>query len=259
MLRYDNKIPFLVERNIGRGRVLMFSSGMFSSWNDLPRKNAIWLVDRVLRSRLEFTLPERNVESSSAPLIVPIRSTERNAPYVLIRPDGNRQPLEVERIGRDEFGVQVGDFSERGIYRVAVHDPLSTADEPTEKSAADTKAKSDVGSDKSAPDKAAADKTAAAPARKTVEQLIAANGPAAESELASIDEAQLTARLKASAGAAGPPPFRWVARGQPISLSGAEVWGQDTWWWLILALLSCLLIEMLILAWPALMTKREAS
>ena len=218
----------------------------------------------MLRSRLEFTLPERNVDSSSAPLIVPIRSTERNAPYVLIRPDGNRQPLEVERIGRDEFGVQVGDFSERGIYRVAVHDPLSTADEPTEKPAADAKAKPDSASDKnaadkSAPDKAAADKTAAVPARKAVQELIAANGPAAESQLASIDEAQLTARLKASAGAAGPPPFRWVARGQPISLSGAEVWGQDTWWWLILALLSCLLIEMLILAWPAVMTKREAS
>src|SRR5207237_7365067 len=40
-LRYDNRTPFLVERQIGRGRVLLFTSGFLSPWNDLPTKNAI--------------------------------------------------------------------------------------------------------------------------------------------------------------------------------------------------------------------------
>ena len=47
----------LVQRDIGRGRVIMLTSGFFSDWNDMPSKNAVWLVDRILRSRIESTLP----------------------------------------------------------------------------------------------------------------------------------------------------------------------------------------------------------
>jgi hypothetical protein len=258
-LRYDNRVPFLVERNIGRGEVLMFSSGFFSSWNDLPRKNAIWMVDRILRSRLEYTLPDRNVDTSATPVFVPVNAAERNEPFVLIRPDGKQQPLEVQRVGRDEFGVEVGDFAERGIYHVALHSPQSAADLPPE-------APADKGADKTA-DKASPDKTGpaklpvASPGQpKDREEVIAANGPASESELASIDEAALATRLKGTAGSdTSALNYRWVGRGEPISLSGAEVWGQDTWWWLILLLLLALLVEMAILAWPAIKAAREAS
>jgi hypothetical protein len=33
--------PFLVERRIGRGKVIFASSGVLSSWNTLPKTNAI--------------------------------------------------------------------------------------------------------------------------------------------------------------------------------------------------------------------------
>ena len=97
----------------------------FSSWNDLPTKNAIWLIDRILRSRIEYTLPERNVDTSSKPIVVPINAAERNEQFYLVRPNGKEQLLEVERIGRDEFGVTVSDFAQRGLYRVAIRKPQS--------------------------------------------------------------------------------------------------------------------------------------
>ena len=127
-LRYDNQVPFLVERNIGRGRVIMFTSGFFSDWNDMPRKNAVWLVDRILRSRIQSTLPVRNIDTSAAPVMVSVQPSQRNEPFVLVRPGGIEQPLEVERRGRDDFAVAVSDFAQRGIYRIAVRRPDSSAD-----------------------------------------------------------------------------------------------------------------------------------
>src|SRR5262249_8494055 len=58
---YDNQLPFLIERRIGNGEVLMVTSGMFSAWNTLPKTNAMLLMDRILRAHLERTLPERNL------------------------------------------------------------------------------------------------------------------------------------------------------------------------------------------------------
>ena len=66
----------------------MLTSGFFSDWNDLPRKNAVWLVDRILRSRIESTLPERNVDTSAAPVVVNVQPSQRNEPFVLVRPGG---------------------------------------------------------------------------------------------------------------------------------------------------------------------------
>ncbi len=237
-LRFDNQIPFLVERQIGRGRVLLFTSGFLSPWNDLPTKNAVWLIDRILRSRIEWTLPERNVDTSSRPLDVPVSANERNEQFYLVRPSGKEQLLEVERIGRDQFGVTVGDFSQRGLYRVAIRKPQRGAEPAAGKTATKTAA---ITSAKTSPD-----------------ELIAANGPDDESKLVPIDELAAAAKVKGDGGAA-PVNYRWVARGAPISLSGAEVWGQDTWWWLILAVLVCLFVELAILAWPALLERREAA
>ena len=247
VLRYDNQVPFLVERSIGRGRVLFFTSGFLSSWNDLPGKNAIWLIDRILRSRIEYTLPDRNVGTDSRPVVVPVKAVDRNEEFYLVRPGGKEQLLEVERTERDEFGVLVGDLAQRGIYRVAMRGPdESPAATPEEKSSTATAGK--LPASKSPPSKPAPRKFEAA--------LIAANGSAAESQLAAIDEVGLAAKMKPS-GSEAAPHYRWVARGAPISLTGSEVWGQDTWWWLILFVLCCLFIEIGILAWPALAPERE--
>ena len=242
-LRYDNQIPYLVEREIGRGRVLLFTSGFLSSWNDLPSKNAVWLIDRILRSRIEYTLPERNVETSSKPIIVPIDAAQRNEQFYLIRPNSAEQLLEVERIGRDEFGVAVTDFSQRGLYRVAMRSAAGAGD---------------VAANNSPNDKPSNPGAKATSESTPREELIAANGQADESKLAAIDETGVTAKLKAdSQGDAS--RWHWVPRGAPISLTGAEVWGQDTWWWLVLLVLCCLFVELTILAWPSFAPERESA
>jgi hypothetical protein len=232
-----------------------------------------------LRSRIESTLPVRNVDTSAAPVLVNVLPNQRNEPFVLVRPGGAEQPLEVERRGRDDFAVAVSDFAQRGIYRVTVHEPASAGD-----------ANAENNGDKNNVDKTAGDKTGAVNAdgktavggaptsnRKAAwGAVIAANGPADESKLASIDERGLAERMSGAAdvggadsgsptgtaaaktpAVAGTAPasttaarYQWIPRGQPISLTGAEIWGQDTWWWLILTMLVCLLLELTILAWP---------
>jgi hypothetical protein len=284
-LRFDNQVPFLVEREIGRGRVVMFTTGFFSDWNDFPRKGAFWLVDRILRSRIESTLPIRNVDTSAAPIMVNVQPSELKQSFVLVRPGtgselgvaeaqkkGLLQPLEVERHGRDNFVVAVADFAQRGIYRVANVDKNS--DQESADSAGKT-ANDGAGENKEAQGadgKTAADGTPASGGKVVWEAVIAANGPADESKLASIDERGLAERMSGAADAAtpdsgaaassdaaraasvgGPTPaarYQWIPRGQPISLTGAEIWGQDTWWWLLLTVLVCLLLELTILAWP---------
>lgn len=282
-LRYDNQLPFLVQRDIGRGRVIMLTSGFFSDWNDMPRKNAVWLVDRILRSRIESTLPERNVDTSAAPVMVNVQPSQRNEPFVLVRPGGIEQPLEVERRGRDNFVVAVSDFAQRGIYRVAIRRPESAGDSPAEN--ADKNGADKTNDTVAADPKGAVNASATVPAggktstaRKLAwEAVMAANGPMDESKLASIDERGLAERMSgttengnstaagansatsadtakaatvATADSSAGPRYQWVPRGQPISLTGAEVWGQDTWWWLLLAVLACLILELTILAWP---------
>jgi hypothetical protein len=188
------------------------------------------------------------VDTSSKPVVVPINASQRNEQFYLVRPNGKEQLLEVERIGRDEFGVTVSDFAQRGLYRVATRKLASAGDTPAGKP------------DSVAPANGAATANGAAAAKpapaKELDELIAANGPADESKLASIDEAAAAAKLKPE-GQAQPAHFRWVARGEQISLSGAEVWGQDTWWWLILIVLCCLFVELTILAWPSLTQERD--
>jgi hypothetical protein len=250
-LRFDNRTPFLVEREIGRGRVLFFTTGFLSSWNDFPGKNAFWLMDRILRGRIEATLPERNVGTASKPVIVPIAAAERNESFYLIRPSGKEEMLDVERIGREEFGVAVSDLAQRGLYRVAMRKP-DGAGVPASGGKGDVPASAGR-APASAPPKGGT----SAGAKTRPEELIAANGPADESRLTSIDEAGAIAKLKAQGQTT--TNFRWVARGEPISLTGAEVWGQDSWWWLALAVLSCLLIELTVLAWPSMARQREAA
>jgi hypothetical protein len=112
---YDNKMPFLIQRSLGQGQILFVTTGVMSSWNTLPRENAILLFSRVLRSMLEGTLPTRNLSTVDS-LVLPI--SDRHAMYQLLRPDGSKESLTVDALGSDLFGVTVRPQATRGIYRV---------------------------------------------------------------------------------------------------------------------------------------------
>ncbi len=207
---FDNQIPFIVERAIGQGRVVFMASGMLSPWNTLPKTNAMLMVDRLLRGMLQNTLPTRNLMAVDA-FVLPI--TERNASYSVVRPDGAEQPLSVDALGADLYGVTVRGALDRGVYKVIATKGDGSAD------------------------------ASHAPA-KLWETTFAVNGPGRESEPATLDEPALRQRVGEGLR------YRWVGAGDAISVAGAHVSGQTMWKWLLAAVLGALLVEMAILAWP---------
>ncbi len=125
---FDNNVPFLVQRNIGRGQVLLASSGMLSSWNTLPKTNTILLFDRIMRAMLWQTFPQRNFTSTEQ-FTVPV--TDRNLSYQLTRPDGSIEPLSIDALGADQYGLTIRGMTSRGIYRVSAAKPDASADAQT--------------------------------------------------------------------------------------------------------------------------------
>ncbi len=76
----------------------------------------------------------------------------------------------------------------------------------------------------------------------------AVNGLAAESDLTLLGREGLEERL----GAPGEKGrWRWIGPGEKISLEGAQIRGRDYWKTLITIVLCGLVLEMLVLAWPA--------
>lgn len=145
---------------------------------------------------------------------------DRHALYQLTRPDGGKESLTVDALGSDLFGVTAPPQTARGIYRVTA----------TRIDAAS----GDVGGD------------------RLMDVAFAVNGSERESEPALLDEAGLRERLDGA-------PFRWIGRGEAIRLEGGQVSGQEMWKMILLGVLACLLLEMIVLAWPMLGRSGEPS
>lgn len=217
LARFDNpqKSPYLIERQIGTGRVVFAASGLSSSWNTLLTTNATVIFDRLLRGMIEETLPRRNF-SPRERLTLPLVSDEHDLIVALQRPQtASAEPLDIGYISGEQRGVTISGLYQRGVYRVAAYrsQPVSL--------------------DSSA----AADKP-------LWEVPLAVGGEGDESNLAPLSAAKVD-ELSQSAD------LRFVAQGDEISLAGATIRGQNFWWWLALAaVLGCLIAEMAILAWP---------
>jgi hypothetical protein len=207
---FTNRVPFLVERQIGLGRVLFAASGLQSDWNTLTTTNAVLIYDRLFRSMLMQTLPVRNLATVDE-MLLPIELQDRQCRFVLKRPSGPQEPLTVDALGGELYGIRLRNMSERGIYRVSAYRPVSGG-QPEDDS-------------------------------RLWEIPLAVNGSARESELATVDERGLAERV----GQAG---YRWVAAGDSISLEGANVHGQNLWRVLMSMVLVGLLAELGVLAWP---------
>ncbi len=218
-LEGDNQPPYLVARPIGRGEVIFCASGLASSWSTLPTTNAVVAFDRILRSQMQGTLPERNFAARER-LTLPLPSDEPQLAVSLARPGraSADEPLDVGYIGTAaesgaQRGVTVTNLLTRGIYRVVATRAATSADP-------------EIASD--------------APAWEV--PLVVA-GDAAESDLASLTRNEFD-DLAASG------TLRWIGPSEDISLAGVAIRGQNTWWWLALVVLVLLLVEMTVLAWP---------
>ena len=163
LARFTTGDPMLVERNIGKGRVLFFSSGLSADWSTITQTSAMLLFDRILRGMLASEAPHRSFESADE-IRLPLDSFDR--PFQLQlrvqRPGGEApEPLAVE-----SAGVVIRDAHTPGFYRLtAGQSPILGAE--------------------------ASD----APVWETT---LAVNGPADESRLASVDAKVLSSRTAGS-------------------------------------------------------------
>lgn len=208
---------YLVERSMGRGHVVFASSGLLSNWNTIAQTNAMVLFDRLLRSMIESTLPQRNFESPQQ-IGLPLVKNDRDIAVSLTRPGGEQfpQPLDVGFLRRDTLGVTVDHPLQRGLYRVVAR----KRDEATGRAADDA----------------------------DWELAVTVNGPASESDLRPLTQTQ-------QAELAEHPRLTVLSVGEPISLAGAQTSGQDSWWWLIVAVLLLLACEIAMLTWPVLFAR----
>lgn len=158
---FTNQVPFLVERDLGRGRLIFVSTGLFRDWNILTNTEAVVVFDRMIRHLIQRTLPQRNLESAGR-VVVPVSSELRGATFALVDPNGIEQPVSVDALGGDRHGVAIGNFSARGIWRLV--------------------ARTEPGG---GPGTSA----------RVLDLPFAVNGPAEESELRYLDEAGLRERL----------------------------------------------------------------
>jgi hypothetical protein len=224
----DKRSPYLVSRPVGRGEVLFAASGLASSWSTLATTNAIVAFDRILRSQMQRTLPERNFAARER-LTLPLASEEPNLTVSLARP-GHRdpdEPLDIGYLGGSsasgaERGVTVTNLLSRGVYRIAAtRDTLS----------ADPELADD---------------------RSVWEVPLVVAGDASESDLAPLARDDFE-QLAAGAN------LRWIGPAEDISLAGVAIHGQTSWWWLALAVLLILLAEMAVLAWPTVRPQEVAA
>ena len=228
-----NSVPFMVERKIGQGQVIWFGSGISPRWNTLTVSPAVLCFDRIFRSMLKDTFPERNYTSTER-VEIPITATDRRLSYTLLKPDGAEVPLSVDALGGEEYGLQIYDVSNQGVYTVQAAD-------------------SDVNN---------------AVEKKEWELTFAVASPNQESELTALTTEDFAERVEADNA-------HWIEEGDTLDLSGTHVHAQVLWrplrnlllnlglpveYWklLLLGVLIALVVEMVILALPAIQRRRSA-
>jgi hypothetical protein len=205
---FDNQVPFMVQRKIGRGRVLFVSTGVLQEWNTLPVSHAMLIFDRIFRRMLQESLPARNLASTGR-VMVPVNDELRRARFTLTAPSGREEAVSVDALSSDRYGITLANVTQRGIYRLTAY---ATKETPQ-----------------------------AAPDSKLWTAPLAVNGPAGESDLKLLDERGLAEKI-------GQADYLWTGAGQTISLARAQIYGQDFWEWLILAVIAGGLLELAILA-----------
>ena len=218
--RFTDGTPMFVERQVGRGRVLFFASGIApDDWNTLAKIDAVVMFDRIFRSLVSHTLPRHNFETIR-PIELPVAAKDRDAQFVVTAPGGEPQAIDGEYLRADVFGLVIKDVTRRGIYRVTALEPNA-----------------DVTDDPEAPGVRWQIPLAVGRPERVDDQH-------SESELLPIAEKDFHEKTGDDS------PFTWVAMHDTISLEGGQVSGQDLWWWLIVLVFVSLLVEWLVIAWP---------
>lgn len=114
--RFDDGAPALLERRVGNGRVLMWTSSLDLEWNDLPLKSVFLpFVHRMATSLAAYRdtpswLTVGEVLEPARPAAVP-GVARPVSPRVVLTPSG-------ERVALDGEGPDVLELTEQGFYEV---------------------------------------------------------------------------------------------------------------------------------------------
>jgi Aerotolerance regulator N-terminal/von Willebrand factor type A domain len=111
-----DELPYLVERRMGAGRVLLFTSGISSNWNLLRSSPGIAMLHRICGRLLEETYDQRNFAAGDA-IRFPIEKP-RGTNLTLVSPTGERSPVNVEAIAQGAFGIDLRQPGVAGLYQV---------------------------------------------------------------------------------------------------------------------------------------------
>jgi len=207
--RYDNGHPFVVQREIGKGRVVMMTSGLWPVWNTMALDKSVLLLDRIVRSLLVRSLPDRTFGPESE-IVVPVTAADQAADFAVQAPGSSEKHLQsVEALGSQSYGLVLRAVHQRGVYRIQRG---AAGGEDTDRRKDDA-----------------------------WNMVLAVNGPAEESELDPRAEADIPDRI-------GETNITCIGPDEKISLVGKTYVGHDFWWILMLLVLACLLLEMVLLA-----------
>ena len=205
---YDNGNPFVVEREIGKGRVVMLTSGMWPSWNTLALDNGVLLLDRIMRSLLIRSLPDRTFGAENE-ILVPVDAAYQASSFTVKAPgELEPRPQGVEALGSQSYGLLLRSIQKRGIYTVRRHDAAEKGSDKTQQT--------------------------------DWSMALAVNGPADESELACSSKNDIPDKI-------GNTSITWIDGETKVSLAGKSYIGHNFWWVLMLLTLGCVLLEMVLL------------
>jgi hypothetical protein len=108
--RFDDGAPALVERRVGSGRVLMWTSSLDVQWNDLALKPVFLpFVHRAVRHLAAYE--ERASWSTVGDVFEPTTGREPRTGRVALTPGG-------QRLGLDDEGADVLALEEQGFYEI---------------------------------------------------------------------------------------------------------------------------------------------
>lgn len=211
--QFDNGVDFVVERSIGQGRIVFFSSGVSPNWTTLPSTNAVLIFDRILRNLLASTFQRYNFDVGETALL-PLPPGAGDSSVMLEAPDsGLVRSVSLRFVDEVRRGVQIDNFDKSGIYWLS---DRATSDS--------------VGDD---PD-----------AGHRFRVPISAAPAAWESQLARLDRNSFE-QLEL------PPQYQWQDSAEAIGRGGINLSGQSWWQWLIVLVIVLLLVEMTVAAMPS--------
>lgn len=122
VLRFESGAPALVERSVGKGRVLLFASTVDREWTDLPIRPGFLPLVRESARRL---VGASDSEASPALLVgqtreLPLAADDRR--LEITKPDGSVWVAKNDRPGAPRT-VGFADTDEPGLYRVSAAGP----------------------------------------------------------------------------------------------------------------------------------------